>query len=98
MTTVAAAALASLGSVFCLCPTGDSAGFTARFFFSIAHRCIPVYVDLWQRNMTCARQPTPWSSDPGAVWPHRRANDAPLRAGLTTSPSPSPRSSTGGAS
>ena len=35
-----------------LVPTGDSAGFTARFYFSIVHGCIPVYVDLWQRNMT----------------------------------------------
>lgn len=52
MTSVTAAAAACLASVFCLVPTGDSAGFTARFYFSIVHGCIPVYVDLWQRNMT----------------------------------------------
>ena len=49
MTTVAAAAHAAMTSLFCLCPTGDSTGFTARLYFSLVHGCIPVFVDLWQR-------------------------------------------------
>ena len=43
------AAATILESVFCLCPSGDIAGFTARLYFSIIHRCIPVYVDLHPR-------------------------------------------------
>ena len=49
MTGVAAAAHAAMTSLFCLCPTGDSTGFTARLYFSLVHGCIPVFVDLWQR-------------------------------------------------
>jgi hypothetical protein len=46
--------MAALESSFCLCPTGDSKGFTSRFFFSIAHDCIPVRVDGWQRELPFA--------------------------------------------
>lgn len=52
MTSVAAAAHAAMTSLFCLCPTGDSTGFTARLYFSLVHGCIPVFVDLWQRAIT----------------------------------------------
>ena len=38
-------------SVFCLCPTGDSKGFTARLYFSLVHGCIPVRVDGHRRSM-----------------------------------------------
>jgi hypothetical protein len=41
-------------SVFCLCPTGDSKGFTARLYFSLAHGCLPVRVDGFRRAL-------PWS-------------------------------------
>eukprot|EP00966_Prymnesium_polylepis_P093186 2157453-Prymnesium_polylepis.2 len=37
-------------SVFCLCPTGDSKGFTARLYFSLVHGCIPVRVDGHRRS------------------------------------------------
>lgn len=39
-------------STFCLCPSGDIVGFTARFYFSIIHGCIPVYVDMFPRALT----------------------------------------------
>jgi uncharacterized membrane protein YgcG len=45
------AAEAALASTFCLCPTGDSKGFTARFWFSIAHGCIPVRFDGFGRRL-----------------------------------------------
>ena len=38
-------------SRFCLCPTGDSTGFTARLYFSLVHGCTPVWIDGWQRNI-----------------------------------------------
>lgn len=34
----------TLSSTFCLCPTGDAKGLTARFYHSIVHGCIPVRV------------------------------------------------------
>lgn len=42
----------TLSSTFCLCPTGDAKGLTARFYHSIVHGCIPVRVDGWRRNLT----------------------------------------------
>ena len=46
--TPKAAALASMKSRFCLCPSGDiPTSFTARLFFSVIHDCIPVVLDLW---------------------------------------------------
>lgn len=59
---VRTAAAASISSVFCLCPTGDSKGFTARFYFSIAHRCIPVRVDGFRRGLTAAETAYPFPS------------------------------------
>ena len=41
-------------STFCVCPTGDSKGFTARFYFSLLHGCLPVRVDGWRRNAEIA--------------------------------------------
>ena len=38
-------------SLFCLCPTGDSKGFTARFYFALVHGCLPVWVDTYQRRL-----------------------------------------------
>ena len=52
MLEVGEAAEKTLASKFCLCPTGDSKGFTARFYYSIALGCIPVRFDGWQRNLT----------------------------------------------
>jgi len=49
LTPPAAAALA-LNATFCLCPTGDARGFTARFYFSLALGCIPVRLDGWNRT------------------------------------------------
>lgn len=46
----AAAAEDALRSVFCLCPVGDSKGFTARFYFSLLHGCIPIRVDGHRRD------------------------------------------------
>ena len=34
-------------SHFCLAPTGDSKGFTARFYYALMHGCIPVRLDAW---------------------------------------------------
>mmetsp|Transcript_70084 Transcript_70084/g.116388 ORF Transcript_70084/g.116388 Transcript_70084/m.116388 type:complete len:458 (-) Transcript_70084:169-1542(-) len=51
MQTVETAARYSLRSTFCLCPSGDSKGLTARFYFSVFHNCIPVRLDLWVRGM-----------------------------------------------
>jgi hypothetical protein len=48
------AADAALNSTFCLCPTGDSKGFTARFYFVLLHGCIPIRVDGYSRNTTTA--------------------------------------------
>ena len=36
-------------STYCLCPTGDSKGFATRFWLALAHGCVPVYVDLYER-------------------------------------------------
>eukprot|EP00966_Prymnesium_polylepis_P158747 3669267-Prymnesium_polylepis.1 len=46
------AAEMALNSTFCLCPTGDSKGFTARFYMALLHGCLPVRIDGYQRNMT----------------------------------------------
>ena len=48
------AALVALNSTFCVCPTGDSKGFTARFYFVMMHGCVPVRLDGWRRNVTRA--------------------------------------------
>lgn len=46
--TPRAAAIASMKSRFCLCPSGDiETSFTARLYFSVIHECIPIVIDLW---------------------------------------------------
>ena len=55
------AAEAALASTFCLCPTGDSKGFTARLWFSIAHGCIPVRYDGFHRNLTSNQTAYPFA-------------------------------------
>lgn len=58
----ASGAATALRSHFCLCPSGDIVGFTARLFFSIIHRCIPVYVDLFPRTLTVEELAFPFPS------------------------------------
>ena len=54
------AAQVALSSTFCLCPTGDSKGFTARFYFSLLHGCLPIRVDGYRRNATIAAPTYPF--------------------------------------
>ena len=61
MLDTATAAKASMDATFCLCPSGDIAGFTARLFFSIVHQCIPVFVALFARKMTFDELAWPFS-------------------------------------
>ena len=51
-----------LNSTFCLCPTGDSKGFTARFYTALIHGCIPVRVDGYERNTTAGPVAYPFAS------------------------------------
>lgn len=51
MLPVVSAAGVALRSTFCLCPTGDSKGFTARLYFSVIHNCIPVWIDCFRRSL-----------------------------------------------
>jgi hypothetical protein len=65
--SVSEAAEEALSSVFCICPTGDSKGLSARFYFAIVHGCIPVRVDGCELSH---------NSDPAGVRPF----PAPLRS------------------
>jgi len=58
MASPAKALRLSLDADFCLCPTGDAKGFTARFYFSLLLGCLPVRVDGWRRNQD--QMPTTW--------------------------------------
>ena len=72
------AAEAALSSCFCLCPTGDSKGFTARFYFAIAHRCIPVRYDGFHRRLLPPPRPASSSrsdSPPGTNAEHAAASE-----------------------
>lgn len=51
-------------STFCICPTGDSKGYTARFYFVMLHGCLPVRVDGWLRNTSLAPPTYPF---PGLI-------------------------------
>ena len=62
MLTAVSAAGAALRARFCLCPTGDSKGFTARLYFSIAHGCIPVRVDGFRRPLSWPELAFPFPS------------------------------------
>lgn len=46
----AIAAQVAAESTFCLAPTGDSKGFTARLFYALLHGCIPVRVDAFEKR------------------------------------------------
>lgn len=54
------AARHALDAAFCLCPTGDSKGFTGRFYFSLLHGCLPVRFDGWNRNLSMAETAFPF--------------------------------------
>ena len=50
-------------STFCLAPTGDSKGFTARMYYALMHGCIPVRLDSWvKRRLPLERLVFPFSS------------------------------------
>mgnify|MGYP002631861539 CR=1 FL=1 len=51
MTSPQISAHRASNSRFCICPTGDSTGFTARLYFSLVHGCTPVFLDGWHRNI-----------------------------------------------
>jgi len=55
------AAMQMMESVFCLAPTGDSKGFTARFYYALLHDCLPVRVDGWtKRRVTAIGRDVAW--------------------------------------
>ena len=57
------AARIARSSTFCVCPTGDSKGFTARFYYALLHGCIPVRLDAYpRRNLTLERVALPFPS------------------------------------
>lgn len=59
----AVASAVALESTFCLSPTGDSKGFTARFYYALLHGCIPVRLDAYpRRNLTLERVALPFPS------------------------------------
>ena len=62
MLNPAEAADVARASTFCVCATGDAKGFTARFYFSLAAGCLPVFVDCWTRNLTLAELALPYPS------------------------------------
>lgn len=62
MLTAVSAAGAALRARFCLCPTGDSKGFTARLYFSIAHGCIPIRIDGFRRPLRWSELAFPFPS------------------------------------
>lgn len=71
-----AAKLASR-STFCVCPTGDSKGFTARLYFALLHGCVPIRIDGWRRNRTTSGPPE-WPFRSSLNW-SLLALDVPLR-------------------
>ena len=74
------AAQVALSSTFCLCPTGDSKGFTARFYFSLLHGCLPIRVDGYRRNATIAAPtyPFPQLIDWSRLIIDMRPDEAPM--------------------
>lgn len=82
------AAEVARSSTFCICPTGDSKGFTARFYFVLLNGCLPVRVDGYGRNTTLAPTTFPfprlinWSKiiidmPPHLTTPHHMATMLP---------------------
>ena len=47
-------------STFCIAPTGDSDGFTQRFYYIIAAGCIPVRVDTYYPTLSFGRVAWPF--------------------------------------
>ena len=52
-------------SVFCVAPTGDSDGFTQRFYYIVAAGCIPVRVDSYYPSWSFGR----------VAWPFKQTID-----------------------
>lgn len=63
MQNVREASIFSQKSKFCLCPTGDSKGLTARFYFSIVHGCVPVWIDIYKRHLSSDELALPFKND-----------------------------------
>ena len=63
MQNVDEASVLAQTSKFCLCPTGDSKGFTARFYFSLFHGCVPVWIDTYKRRLSFDDLALPFKSD-----------------------------------
>lgn len=57
-------------TVFCIAPTGDSDGFTQRFYYILAAGCIPVRVDTYYANFSFGR--VAWPSKQTVQW-HKAA-------------------------
>ena len=49
-----------MGTTFCVAPTGDSDGFTQRFYYIIAAGCIPVRVDTYYSDRSFRRVAWPF--------------------------------------
>ena len=49
-----------MGTTFCVAPTGDSDGFTQRFYYIIAAGCIPVRVDTYYSDRSFGRVAWPF--------------------------------------
>ena len=47
-------------TVFCVAPTGDSDGFTQRFYYIVASGCIPVRVDTYYPQLSFGRVAWPF--------------------------------------
>lgn len=47
-------------TVFCIAPTGDSDGFTQRFYYIVASGCIPVRVDTYYSSFSFGRVAWPF--------------------------------------
>ena len=53
------------GTTFCVAPTGDSDGFTQRFYYILAAGCIPVRVDSYYPSWSFGR----------VAWPFKQTID-----------------------
>jgi hypothetical protein len=68
-------------TTFCVAPTGDSDGFTQRFYYILAAGCIPVRVDTYYANFSFGRVAWPfkqtinWRKAAVLLPPHRLRRD-----------------------
>ena len=53
-------------TTFCVAPTGDSDGFTQRFYYIIAAGCIPVRIDTYYPTLSFGR--VAWPSKQTIAW------------------------------